>query len=115
MAHKGFLLRAILVLTLVLYSRAEPESKIAFTSVQYGQAAEIYVMDADGANPINLTNHPKVDTWPAWSPDGTRIAFQSNRDGNSDIYVMAADGLKRLTTKHRSKLSISLLNTSDLG
>jgi TolB protein len=29
---------------------------------------------------------------PAWSPDGSRIAFTSNRDGNLDIYVMAADG-----------------------
>ena len=63
---------------------------------------EIYVTNVDGTNPINLanppvdpinlTNHPAEDSNPAWSPDGTRIAFQSNRDGNFDIYVMAADG-----------------------
>ena len=53
---------------------------------------EIYVMNADGTNPINLTNHLANDGSPDWSPDGRRIAFQSNRDGNSEVYVMNADG-----------------------
>ncbi|NIM52761.1 MAG: hypothetical protein GTO22_26535, partial [Gemmatimonadales bacterium] len=35
---------------------------------------------------------PADDREPAWSPDGTRIAFASNRDGNYEIYVMDADG-----------------------
>ena len=53
---------------------------------------EIYVMNADGTNPINLTNHPTVDRSPDWSPDGRQIAFTSDRDGNFEIYVMNADG-----------------------
>ena len=53
---------------------------------------EIYVMDADGQNPINLTNNPAWDSHPAWSPDGTQIAFDSNREGNTEVYVMNADG-----------------------
>ena len=57
---------------------------------------EIYVMDADGGNPQNLTNNPNNDSDPSWSPDGKRIAFQANRDWdnlrNSEIYVMDADG-----------------------
>ena len=32
------------------------------------------------------------DSGPAWSPDGKKIVFTSNRDGNSEIYVMNADG-----------------------
>ncbi|MFQ5874860.1 MAG: TolB family protein, partial [Dehalococcoidia bacterium] len=32
------------------------------------------------------------DSRPAWSPDGTKIAFTSDRDGNWEIYVMDADG-----------------------
>jgi Tol biopolymer transport system component len=39
-----------------------------------------------------LTNHPAIDNNPVWSPDGTKIAFVSDRDGNSEIYVMDADG-----------------------
>jgi TolB protein len=50
-------------------------------------------MNADGSNPVNLTNNPALDAEPAWSPDGTRIAFQTDRDGgNREIYVMNADG-----------------------
>jgi dipeptidyl aminopeptidase/acylaminoacyl peptidase len=49
-------------------------------------------MNADGSNPVNLTHHESNDYWPAWSPDGTKIAFTSNRDGNNEIYVMNADG-----------------------
>ena len=58
--------------------------------------SEIYVMDADGGNPQNLTNNPSDDRNPSWSPDGKRIAFQSDRDNDRDhnieIYVMDADG-----------------------
>jgi Tol biopolymer transport system component len=66
--------------------------RIAFTSNRDGNQ-EIYVINADGSNPRNLTNNPASDSSPAWSPDGTRIAFVSDRDGNSEIYSMsAADG-----------------------
>ncbi|MFN8459398.1 MAG: hypothetical protein U0401_32905 [Anaerolineae bacterium] len=53
---------------------------------------EIYVMNADGSDQRRLTNNPQVDNWPVWSPDGTRIAFTSYRDGNAEIYIMNADG-----------------------
>ena len=53
---------------------------------------EIFVMNTDGTNLINLTNHLAGDGSPAWSPDGRRIAFSSNRDGNPEVYVMNADG-----------------------
>jgi len=80
--------------------------RIAFISDRDGHphrvpgwfADEIYVMDADGGNPQNLTNHPSDDRSPSWSPDGKRIVFQSDRDGrfNIEIYVMDADGSNQL-------------------
>lgn len=59
-----------------------------------GNNPEIFVMDSDGSNPINLSNHPARDEYPRWSSDGTKIAFSSQREGTfvSSIYVMNADG-----------------------
>jgi len=58
-------------------------------------------MAADGTDLKKLTDHPAMDFWPAWSPDGRRprIAFTSNRDGNYEIYLMNSDGtgLRNLT------------------
>ncbi|MCG8404672.1 MAG: hypothetical protein MI923_05685, partial [Phycisphaerales bacterium] len=53
---------------------------------------EIYVMNVDGTDPINLTNNAASDGSPVFSPDGSKIAFHSDRDGNFEIYVMNADG-----------------------
>ena len=55
---------------------------------------EVYMMDADGSNQRNLTHHPAFDGFPNWSPDGSQIAFVSDRDnrGEPNIYVMDADG-----------------------
>lgn len=66
---------------------------------------ELYVMNADGTNQSRLTALPRrEDLHPAWSPDGNKIVFASNRDGEPEsksleIYVMNVDGsnLQRLT------------------
>ena len=79
--------------------------QIVFTS-RRDRNNEIYVMHADGGNQENLSNHPAYDADPAWSPDGAKIAFVSNRSsGVSQIYVMDADGEHpiRLTDGHREK------------
>ena len=49
---------------------------------------------------VNITPGPFSERNPAWSPDGQRIAFDSVRDGNNDVYTMDVDGsnLARLTT-----------------
>jgi Tol biopolymer transport system component len=54
--------------------------------------SDVFVADADGSNAKNLTNHPAFDGWPAWSPDGTQIAFASNRRSSYQIFAMNADG-----------------------
>ena len=49
-------------------------------------------MRRDGTEVTNLTSNPADDGNPAWSPDGTKIAFVSIRDANNEIYVMNVDG-----------------------
>jgi Tol biopolymer transport system component len=75
----------------VLMIGVDAQAQIAFVSNRSGNW-DIYVMDADGGNPRNLTKNRHNDWHPSWSPDGKRIAFASNRDGNLEIYVMDADG-----------------------
>ena len=68
--------------------------RIAFYSDRDGDR-EIYVMNADGSGLEQLTDNDSSDRFPAWSPDGGRIMFVSDRDNNVemyDIYVMNADG-----------------------
>ncbi|MEL7044900.1 MAG: hypothetical protein AAGL66_07755 [Pseudomonadota bacterium] len=65
--------------------------RIVFYSERDGNA-EIYVMDADGSDPVRLTDHPAADGYPNFSPNGEKIVFDSDRSGNHDIWIMAADG-----------------------
>lgn len=79
-----------------------PNGRLAFTATRDGNA-EIYTVNADGSHPVNLTRNAASDEAPVFSPDGTKIAFASNRAGTAtkfDIWVMDWDGSnpRRLTT-----------------
>jgi len=65
--------------------------------------SEICVANLDGSDEINLTRNAAFDGWPTWSPDGTLIAFASNRAGPANVgqlWVMAPDGtgLRQVTS-----------------
>jgi hypothetical protein len=49
-------------------------------------------MNADGTNEVRLTDNLTYDEMASWSPDGSKIVFESDRDGDYEIYTMNADG-----------------------
>ena len=75
--------------------------KIVFNSTRSG-SFELWVCEADGTNPAQLTNFggPLTGT-PRWSPDGRWIAFDTRVKGNPDIFVISSEGgrPRRLTTE----------------
>jgi TolB protein len=65
---------------------------------------EIFLVDPDLGDARNLTRSPRSrERYPSWSPDGMQIAFNSDRDGTFNLYVVGADGanLRQLTHEKR--------------
>jgi serine/threonine protein kinase/Tol biopolymer transport system component len=76
-----------------------PSGELFAYAKSAGGDADIYLQRVGGGNPINLTqDSPLDDTMPAFSPDGSQIAFRSEREGGG-IFVMGATGesVRRLT------------------
>ena len=75
-------------------------TRIVFVSRQNGHK-ELFIMDYDGANVHQITNHHSIALLPKWSPDGAWIAFNSYRSQNPDAYLISPDGrtLKELSMR----------------
>jgi Tol biopolymer transport system component len=57
--------------------------------------SEIFVMNSDGSNPMNISNNAGFDGWPVWASDSKKILFASNRNGpanTSEIFMIDEDG-----------------------
>lgn len=69
------------------------------TQLAFSYAGDIWIANADGSSPVRLTSHPASERDPVFSPDGTKIAYTADYDGNSDVFVIDAKGgePKRLT------------------
>ena len=76
-----------------IFAEAPTTPKILFTSTRDGND-EVYMMNPDGSEQVNLTQHPATDFEAVWSPTGEQILFVSDRGGKRvrDLYLMDADG-----------------------
>lgn len=77
-----------------LFARLSPDNKsVVYATNKHDGHFEIYLADVETRAVTRLTDSPGVDTQPCFSPDGSRIAFVSNRDGSQQIWVMDKSGL----------------------
>ena len=105
-----FLRRCLFLLPLALMVASDStaqrfEPRIVFSSNHDGNWVgnwDIYSMDVNGDNLVQLTDHPALDHLPACSPDGRRIAFSSERHGLLNLHVMDSNGnnIIRLTNSN---------------
>ena len=82
------------------------KGRLLFSSNQSGND-DVYMINADGTNMLNLTNHLAEDWGAVLSPDGQHIAFVSDRDGNDEIYLMNPDGTHVTRLTHSADRDIS--------
>jgi Tol biopolymer transport system component len=75
-----------------ILAKAPDTPKIVFAAWRDGNHRDIYLMNPDGSEQVNITNHRADDVSPIWSPTGEHILFVSDRDGPRDLYLMNPDG-----------------------
>ena len=78
----------------VVFAKPPDTAKIVFGANREGNR-ELYLMNIDGSEQINITNHRADDVSPTWSPTGEQILFASDRDrflGSWDLYLMDPNG-----------------------
>jgi Tol biopolymer transport system component len=104
------------------YPDWSPDGKeIAFTSSRSGNE-DVWRMDVTGlfqgggsSQPVQLTKAPERDRYPMWSPNGEKLTFNTNRDGNAEVYMMNADGSNPKNISQSPKSTEGLANWSPDG
>ena len=112
MNYRSILIACLATLGLAVAGWGQADGKIAFISDREGYE-DVWIMNADGSDPVNLTQGRHCTT-PAWSPDGTKIAYiylddyPRGRYGG-EIWLMDADGgnPQQLTDDSVDKTSLS--------
>ena len=77
---------------LVVSNPVSANLKIRFLSNRDGSQSSLFVMNPDSSDPVNIMREMGLHRSPVWSPDRTKIAFDSHDQRESDIFVMDSDG-----------------------
>ncbi|AMY07522.1 Tricorn protease [Luteitalea pratensis] len=82
-------------------TRMLSQPALSARQIAFIYAGDLYVCDLDGHNVGRLTSDEGIERSPAFSPDGTQLAFSAEYDGNVDVYVVpVAGGVPRRLTWH---------------
>lgn len=96
----------------VRHTALSPDGKvIAFT-----YKGDIFTVPTQGGRATQITSHSAHDTQPVWSPDGTKLAFASDREGSFDVYVTSREGgtARRLTFNSVSERPVAFKDNEHL-
>src|SRR5690606_3033810 len=90
---------SILLLTLAGAARADTDGLIQYPSaapdnrtIVFSAQGDLWASDPSGGIATRLTTHAAIESRSCFSPDGTRLAFESNRDGTDNLYVADVTG-----------------------
>lgn len=86
------------------YPSFSPDGQLIVYMSEREKNRDLFIMDLEGNDVLQLTDQPGYDYEPNWSPDGEKIVFVSRREGNSEIYVMDADGANVVRLTDEAKL-----------
>lgn len=79
----------------IRHTALSPDGKI----IAFSYKGDIFTVPTQGGRATQITTHSAHDSNPVWSPDGSQLAFASDREGSLDVYITSRDGgrAKRLT------------------
>ena len=108
------LLSILFLITEIAFGSAlQPAISPDGKKIAFCYQGDIWTVSAKGGRPYRVTVHEGYDSNPRWSPDGERLAFQSDRYGNDDIYSMPSNGGTPTRHTHHSASDILSSYTKD--
>jgi len=73
---------------------------VSNTQIAFVYAGDVWLVPKDGGTAVRLTSSSGEEAFPRFSPDGTKVAYSANYDGNQDVYVIPAGGGEPLRLTH---------------